>query len=62
MAVPLQHFSDNRKDRVCLLSPSPSFLHVVMPGAWRVRDLKETVSMVILPLSTRLNLTLFGVN
>lgn len=53
MAIPLQHFSDNRKGRVFLLSPLPSFLHLVMPGAWRVQNLKKTVSMVILLLSTQ---------
>lgn len=62
MATCLQHFSDNRKGKICLLSPSPAFLHLVMPGAWRVWDLKKTVSMVMLPLSTRLNFALSGVH
>lgn len=48
MAIPPQHFSDKRKGRVFLLFPSPSFLHFIMPGAWRVQNLKKTVSMVIL--------------
>lgn len=62
MAIPLQHFSDNRKGRIFLLFPLPSFLHLVVPGAWRVQNLKKTVSMVILPLSTRLYFALSGVN
>lgn len=53
MAIPLQHLGDNRKGRVFLLFPLPSFLHLVMPGAWRVQELKKTVSMVILLLSTQ---------
>lgn len=62
MAIPPQHFSDNRKGSVFLLFPLPSFLHLVVPGAWRGQNLKKTVSMVILPLSTQLYFALSGVN
>lgn len=62
MAIPLQYFSDNRKGKIFLLFPLPSFLHLVMPRAWRVQNFKKTVSMVILALSTRLHFALSGVN
>lgn len=62
MPIPLQHFSDNRKGRMFPSFSLPSFLHLVMPGAWRVQNLKKTVSMVILPLSTQLHFALSGVN
>lgn len=55
---------DNRKGTILLLFNSPSFLHIVMPGARKVQNLKETVSMVTLSLSTQLYLVLYlsGVN
>lgn len=48
--------------RVCSLLLRLPFFTQVMPGAWRVQNLKKTVSMVILPLSTRLYVALSGEN